>query len=113
MGAGGEHVRGYLEEGRSGGLSENGRSGWIPPCPPSGEHRYVFQVFALDTSLRDREVAGEGDLRSAIQGHVLAQAELVGRYSRQTNYLNIVFGSLVVLTFLAVGYRFLTARRSS
>ena len=103
-----------IEEGRGGGLSENGGSGWVPPCPPSGEHRYVFQAFALDMTLRDRTVVGEDDLRSAIQGHVLGQAELVGRYSRPTlNRLNVVLGGLVLLTFLAVAYRFVRARRAS
>jgi Raf kinase inhibitor-like YbhB/YbcL family protein len=68
-----------IPEGKAeGGINEDG-SGYVPPCPPDSEHRYVFKLFALDTTL-GATVSTPADWTSASQGHVLAQAELVGRY---------------------------------
>lgn len=64
------------------GKAEGG-SGYIDPCPPWGQHRYVFKLFALDTTLGpSANVGTEDGLYRAMQGHILEQAELVGRYSR-------------------------------
>jgi Raf kinase inhibitor-like YbhB/YbcL family protein len=102
-----------IEEGRGGGLSENGRSGYIPPCPPNGEHRYVFQLFALNASLGDAKIAGETDLRQAMEGRVLERAELVGRYtSRTSGQLNFVLPGILALALVALVYQFIMARRS-
>jgi Raf kinase inhibitor-like YbhB/YbcL family protein len=62
----------------------NGMSkpGYIGPCPPSGKHHYHFMVFALDSKLDLSSSAGKADLEKAIQGHVLAQGELVGLYQK-------------------------------
>ncbi|CAL7959460.1 conserved hypothetical protein [Gammaproteobacteria bacterium] len=52
------------------------------PCPPSGEHRYIFNLYALDTMLDlSGTVTGE-ELRKAMQGHILETATLMGRYTR-------------------------------
>lgn len=103
-----------VAESRGGGLSENGRNGYIPPCPPSGEHRYVFQLFALDRSLGDTKITGESDLRRAMDGHVLDQAELVGRYtSRTSGQLNFILPGIVALAAIALVYRFAVGRRAS
>src|SRR3954451_13268732 len=51
------------------------------PKPPSGEHRYFFKFFALDTVLSLPRGARRADLESEMQGHVLEQAELMGRYA--------------------------------
>lgn len=57
--------------------------GYGGPCPPSGEpHRYFFRVWALDGALSLREGADSETLRSAMDGHVLAQADLMGTYGR-------------------------------
>jgi hypothetical protein len=102
-----------IEEGRSGGLSEGGRAGYIPPCPPNGEHRYVFQLFALNASLGDEKISSEADLRQAMQGHVMEQAELVGRYaSRTSSLINFVLPGIVALALIALVYQFVMARRS-
>lgn len=60
-----------------------GRTGFIGPCPPSGTHRYLFQVYALDTAaLNLKDGATRDDLRNAMQGHILAQGTLTGRYGK-------------------------------
>ena len=52
------------------------------PCPPSGEHRYFFKLYALDTELDIGEESSKPSVESAMEGHILAQGELVGKYSR-------------------------------
>ncbi len=64
------------------GVSDFGRLGYGGPCPPSGTHRYVFLVLALDAELKLREGASAFDvLREAIP-HVIGYGEVVLRYSR-------------------------------
>lgn len=53
------------------------------PCPPSGTHRYFFKVYALDTELGLDQVSRKKDLEKAMQGHVLAQGELIGLYGKE------------------------------
>jgi hypothetical protein len=65
------------------GQNDFGRSGYGGPCPPSGTHRYFFKLYALDTTVNLPATASKADLISAMDGHVLAGAELVGRYARQ------------------------------
>lgn len=67
--------------------SRHGKNSWQRldyggPCPPSGAHRYFFKLYALDTLLDLDVDAGKETLLRAIEGHILAQAELVGVYSR-------------------------------
>jgi Raf kinase inhibitor-like YbhB/YbcL family protein len=59
-----------------------GRLGYGGPCPPSGTHRYFFKLYALDAELELRKGAGKAELEAAMEGHVLAQAELMGTYKR-------------------------------
>ncbi len=57
--------------------------GYGGPCPPGGsEHRYVFTLYALDTTLDLEPGADKGVLLRAMEGHILGQGELVGRYGR-------------------------------
>jgi phosphatidylethanolamine-binding protein (PEBP) family uncharacterized protein len=58
------------------------QNGYMGPCPPWGTHRYTFQLYALDTVLESIRRMGRGRLRKAIEGHVLGQTCLMGRYSR-------------------------------
>lgn len=52
------------------------------PCPPSGTHRYYFKLYALDTRLDLSSNTNQSALERAMQGHVLAEAELIGLYRR-------------------------------
>jgi Raf kinase inhibitor-like YbhB/YbcL family protein len=65
------------------GLNDWGRIGYGGPCPPIGRHRYFFKLYALDTLLPELEQPTKSDLEHAMEGHVLAQAELVGTYQKQ------------------------------
>jgi Raf kinase inhibitor-like YbhB/YbcL family protein len=64
------------------GITNSGKNDYHGPCPPSGTHRYFFKVYALDTLLNLREGVSKGALEKAMQGHILAKAELVGLYKR-------------------------------
>lgn len=71
--------------GRDVGLNSYRREGWLPPDPPTGhgEHRYVFQLFALDAQAPDPgNSPGRTALLAAMSGHVVAAGLLVGTYSR-------------------------------
>jgi len=65
------------------GTNDFGKSGYRGPCPPPGVHRYVFKIFALDRELDLRSGAKRSQLDAAMKGHVVAQGELMGRYSRK------------------------------
>jgi Raf kinase inhibitor-like YbhB/YbcL family protein len=77
-----------LAEGSSGGGKEGVNSfqtqGYSGPCPPpAGSHRYVFRLYALDIpSVGDAGLSTEA-LKAAIEGHVLAEGALTGRYQRR------------------------------
>jgi Raf kinase inhibitor-like YbhB/YbcL family protein len=69
-------------QGGTNGKNGAGRSGYTGPCPPSGTHRYYFRLLALDTTLDAVAGLTEDQFLQAAEGHVLAQAELMGVYSR-------------------------------
>ena len=64
------------------GTTDYGKTGYGVPCPPSGEHRYFFKVYALDCKLDLSSNTRKPDLERAMEGHILDKAELVGLYSR-------------------------------
>jgi len=68
--------------------SRHGKNGWRRlyyggPCPPSGTHRYFFKLYALDTTLNLKPGANKGKLLKAMEGHILAETELMGTYQRK------------------------------
>jgi Raf kinase inhibitor-like YbhB/YbcL family protein len=66
------------------GTNDFRRLGYGGPCPPRGHgtHRYFFKLYALDTLLDLKKGASKKDLENAMEGHILAKAELMGTYSR-------------------------------
>ena len=78
-----------IPEGGSAGVAganSAGENAYTGPCPPPqyepSEHRYVFKLYALDSELSLQAGAGKADVEKAIEGHILAQTQLVGRYKR-------------------------------
>ncbi len=78
-----------LAEGASGsgsagreGRNDFGRTGWGGPCPPSGVHRYVFELFALASPLSLPGVPSAAAVRTALRDRLLGQARLTGTYRR-------------------------------
>jgi Raf kinase inhibitor-like YbhB/YbcL family protein len=70
-----------LSDGSLQGKTSAGSSGYHGPCPPSGTHRYFFKLCALDTMLSLSTNADKKELLAAIEGHILANAELMGTFS--------------------------------
>jgi Raf kinase inhibitor-like YbhB/YbcL family protein len=64
------------------GKNDFGKIGYGGPCPPSGTHRYIFRLYALDTRLEPLAGATRGTLLTALKGHVLAEGRLMGKYQR-------------------------------
>lgn len=65
------------------GINSWGILGYGGPCPPQGEHRYLFQVYALDTTLSLPQGCTKHEVCHAMEGHVLEKATLMGRYTRE------------------------------
>ena len=64
------------------GRNDFGRENYGGPCPPSGTHRYFFKLYALDQKLDLKSGASKRELEKAMEGHILAQSELVGLYKK-------------------------------
>jgi len=71
-----------VPEGALQGKNSFGKNNYGGPCPPSGTHRYVFKLYALDIELNLDENADKKAIEKAMQGHILAQTQLIGIYSR-------------------------------
>lgn len=68
--------------------AEEGKNDWRNlgyggPCPPIGRHRYFHKLYALDVVLPDLGAPTKSDLEKAMEGHVLAKAELIGTYEKK------------------------------
>ena len=73
---------GPFASGAQQGTNGRGAVGWMPPCPPSGTHRYRFELFALGARLPERAQPTEAAVMADMRGHVLASAFLIGTYQR-------------------------------
>ncbi|WBT36512.1 YbhB/YbcL family Raf kinase inhibitor-like protein [Hyphomicrobium sp. DMF-1] len=69
-----------LPEGTATGLNDWGRADFGGPCPPIGRHRYFHKLYALDARLEGLSSPTKADVETAMKGHVLAQATLMGTY---------------------------------
>ena len=72
-----------LPKGALQGLNDWKRTGWGGPCPPIGRHRYFHKLYALDAVLPDLGTPDKARLEKAMEGHVLAKAELMGTYQKK------------------------------
>ena len=81
-------ISGIPEGGTTGiaGANGAGKDEYTGPCPPKqyepSEHRYFFRLYALDSMLSLGTGAQKADVLKAMEGHILAEAELMGRYKR-------------------------------
>ncbi|MDD5193247.1 MAG: YbhB/YbcL family Raf kinase inhibitor-like protein [Candidatus Nanoarchaeia archaeon] len=64
------------------GMNSAGKTKYHGPSPPSGTHRYFFKLYALDTMLNLPQASKRSEIEQAMQGHILAKAEIIGLYSR-------------------------------
>jgi hypothetical protein len=71
-----------LADGTKQGMNDFRAIGYGGPCPPSGEHRYFFKLYALDGPTGLKPGATKAQLLAAMKGHILAEAELMGKYKR-------------------------------
>jgi Raf kinase inhibitor-like YbhB/YbcL family protein len=65
------------------GRNDFGRVGWGGPCPPSGEHRYEFKLYALNAPLQLDGAPAADEVERALGANLLAEARLTGVYRRQ------------------------------
>jgi len=72
-----------LDGGTVQGTTDFKKPGYGGPCPPSGTHRYFFKLYALDTTLNLEGSVTKADLLKAMDGHILAETQLMGKYSRK------------------------------
>jgi Raf kinase inhibitor-like YbhB/YbcL family protein len=64
------------------GKNTGGGLNYQGPCPPDREHRYFFKLYALDTELPLPKGAGKSEVEKAMRGHIIAEAQLMGRYEK-------------------------------
>ncbi len=62
------------------GLNDWKQVGYRGPCPPIGRHRYFFKLYALDAMLPEQKKATKAQIEQAMEGHILAEAQLLGTY---------------------------------
>jgi hypothetical protein len=72
-----------LPNGATQGTSDFGRMGYGGPCPPGGTHRYFFKIYAVDEKIGLPPGASKADVLNAMEGHIRAQGQLMGKYRRQ------------------------------
>jgi len=72
-----------LANGARQGTNDFRKIGYGGPCPPSGTHRYFFKIYALDAKVNLEAGANKRQLLKAMEGHILAQGQLIGKYKRR------------------------------
>jgi len=77
-------AQGSAPAGATEGVTSFGSAGYGGPCPPSGTHRYYFKLYALDVpTLNLSSSVNASALQTAMKGHILKQAALMGTYTAQ------------------------------
>jgi Raf kinase inhibitor-like YbhB/YbcL family protein len=71
---------GKLPPGSREGSNDFKKRGYGGPCPPIGRHRYIFTLYALDSSLTGLDVPTRSDLEAVMRDHILEKAEMLGTY---------------------------------
>lgn len=71
-----------LPQGAIMGKNSSGEAKYDGPCPPFGTHRYNFKVFALDNSPELQSGFSRKEFEEAMEGHILAQGQLMGKFSK-------------------------------
>ncbi len=71
-----------LESGARQGMNDFRKIGYGGPCPPGGTHRYYFKLYALDTEINLEAGATKSELLKAMEDHILAEGQLMGKYER-------------------------------
>lgn len=71
-----------LTSGGTQGTNDFRKTGYSGPCPPSGTHRYFFRLYAVDTETQLKPDATKEELLEAIEGHIVGQGQLIGKYKR-------------------------------
>lgn len=70
-----------LASGAHQGRNDFRKIGYGGPCPPPGAaHRYFFKLYALDSKMNLKSGATKAELERTMKGHIVAQAELIGRF---------------------------------
>ncbi len=65
------------------GKNDGGKVGYMGPCPPSGRHRYIARLYALDTILTLNAGISRQEVELAMEDHILAKAALMGTYAKK------------------------------
>lgn len=65
------------------GKNSAGNTDYVPPCPPSGIHHYYFKIYALDIELPLSDNATKTEIESAMAGHIISSAELIGLFGKK------------------------------
>lgn len=68
------------------GKTTFGHNRYGGPCPPDREHRYFFKLYALNILLPLQEGATKKEIEKAMQGHIVAESQLIGRYEKGKGY---------------------------
>jgi Raf kinase inhibitor-like YbhB/YbcL family protein len=71
-----------LNNGARQGKTDFGSIGYGGPCPPGGTHRYYFKIYALDKEIDSKPAITKKELLIAMEGHILEEGQLMGRYKR-------------------------------
>jgi Raf kinase inhibitor-like YbhB/YbcL family protein len=76
-------VQKEFQNGTKQGVNGSRRNGYNGPCPPGGTHRYFFKLYALNKMLELEAGATKSQLLNAMEGHILGNAQLMGKYKRK------------------------------